>query len=35
MRDSAGNLFVVLLAFFAGFLSRVLYQRWNPPALET
>jgi hypothetical protein len=35
MRHSAGTLFVVLLAFFAGFLSRVLYQRWNPPALET
>jgi hypothetical protein len=35
MRQLAGTLFLVLLLFFAGFSSHVLYQRWNPPKLET
>ena len=33
MRSSLGlSGGVILLAFFAGFLSHVLYQRWNPTA---
>jgi hypothetical protein len=35
MRHLAGTSFLVLLLFFAGFSSHVLYQRWNPPKLET
>jgi hypothetical protein len=35
VRHLAGTLFLVLLLFFAGFSSHVLYQRWNPPTLET
>jgi hypothetical protein len=35
MRQLAGTSFLVLLLFFAGFSSHVLYQRWNPPKLET
>jgi hypothetical protein len=35
MRQLAGTSLVVLLLFFAGFSSHVLYQRWNPPKLET
>jgi len=35
MRHLAGTSFLVLLLFFAGFSSHVLYQRWNPPTLET
>ena len=29
-RFASGSACVVLLAFFAGFLTHVLYQRWNP-----
>lgn len=29
-RSNFANAGVVLLAFFAGFLTHVLYQRWNP-----
>jgi len=32
MRHPAVSAGVVLLSFFAGFFSHVLYQRWNPPA---
>jgi hypothetical protein len=35
MRHLAGTSFLVLLLFFAGFSSHMLYQRWNPPTLET
>lgn len=35
MRHLAGTSFLVLLLFFAGFSTHVLYQRWNPPKLET
>jgi hypothetical protein len=35
MRHLAGTSFLVLLLFFAGFSSHVLYQRWNSPTLET
>jgi hypothetical protein len=35
MRHLTGTSFVVVLLFFAGFFSHVLYQRWNPPTLET
>ena len=32
MRHPAASAGLVLLTFLAGFLSHVLYQRWNPPA---
>jgi hypothetical protein len=32
MRSSLGLSGAILLSFFAGFLSHVLYQRWNPAA---
>jgi hypothetical protein len=35
MRQLAGTSLLVLLLFFAGFSTHVLYQRWNPPKLET
>jgi hypothetical protein len=35
MRPLSGTSFVILLLFFAGFFSHVLYQRWNPPIPET
>jgi hypothetical protein len=35
MRPLSGTSFVILLLFFAGFFSHVLYQRWNPPTAET
>jgi hypothetical protein len=35
MRSTAGVFSVVLLAFVGGFLSRVLYQRWNPTVAES
>ena len=35
MRPLSGTSFVILLLFFAGFFSHVLYQRWNPPTPET
>lgn len=31
-RSTPASAGVVLLAFFAGFLTHVLYQRWNPPS---
>jgi hypothetical protein len=34
MRSNAGVLSVVTLAFVGGFLTHVLYHRWNPPAPE-
>ena len=35
MRPLSGTSFVILLLFFAGFFSHVLYQRWTPPTPET
>lgn len=34
MRHVTGTSFLVLLLFFAGFSSHVLYQRWNPAKPE-
>lgn len=35
MRHLAATSFLVLLLFFAGFSSHVLYERWNPPTPGT
>jgi hypothetical protein len=35
MRSAAGIFTAVMAAFFGGFLSHVLYQRWNPAPPES